>query len=193
MKTDREKYKTIVIDPPWPGPGEVPAFNGKEAVRLLIPYATMSGIQIAALPIGQKATKDAQLFIWATARGLGDAYLLMQTWGFRYRGLFVWMKNLGLGRHIRNQTEFLVWGAMRGAKQKEQREAAPRQVHEWPQRGHSEKPAEAYALIKKLTDGPRLDIFARTAHDGFEPWGNEVGERDAERFPAIERAPANGQ
>lgn len=185
MQTKHDRYKTIVIDPPWPGPGEIPAFENKQTIRYLIPYHTMSGIQIAAMPVAKIATPDAQLFVWGTARGLGDAYLLLQIWGFKYRGLFVWQKNLGLGRNIRNQTEYLVWGARRGAKTRPAGEGAPRQIHNWPQRAHSEKPGEAYELIRHLTDGPRLDIFARKAHPGFEPWGNESGDDDRrEVFPA---------
>jgi protein gp37 len=43
------KFKTIVIDPPWPGPGQARSMKGGEAQ--VIPYQTMTGIQIAALRI----------------------------------------------------------------------------------------------------------------------------------------------
>ena len=86
-------------------------------------------------------------------------------------------KPLGLGRNVRSEAEFLIWGARRGARAPEM--PSPRQVHEWkkPKR-HSEKPAAAYTFIKSLSDGPRLDIFARQSRPGFEAWGNQADRLD---------------
>ena len=168
------KYKTIVVDPPWDGPGACPTFKKGGAHINLIPYQTMSGLQIASLRIDDIAAKDAQLFLWATSRSLGDAYLLLQSWRFSFRGLLVWKKSLGLGRFVRNQTEYVVWGTRAGAKSLPPGKAI-RQLHEWPRtRRHSEKPAEAYSLFSDLGDAPRIDVFARRRHDGFDAWGNEV-------------------
>lgn len=172
------RYRTIVIDPPWPGPGEVPAFSSaivSGAVPItILPYTTMSGIQVAALRVPEIAAPDAQLFLWATTRSLGDAYLLCQTWGFRYRGTFVWKKQLGLGRHMRHDSEFVVWGGRRGAPLVEPKRC-PAQTQHWPKpRRHSEKPGEAYALFAELSPPPRIDIFARQAREGWDRWGNEA-------------------
>ena len=175
------KYNTIVIDPPWPGPGESTAFNGHTR---FIPYATMTGIQIAAMPIREITSPRAQLFIWAGSRGLGDAYLLAQSWGFRYRSLFIWHKPLGLGLHVRHQCEFLLWAARKGAPTKRIGTRCPLQIHHWPRRAHSEKPKEAYELIRSLSDAPRLDLFARQQHRGFTSWGNELATPDPERATA---------
>lgn len=171
-------YRTIAIDPPWPGPGEVPAFNGgpgKAPGRIsLIPYSTMTGLQIASLRIPDIATVDAQMFMWATSRGLGDAFPLLQSWGFRYRGLLIWQKPVGMGRHVRHDSEFVLWGARHGAPLVEPKNC-PRQSHPWPRpKGHSRKPAEAYELFTALGEGPRIDIFARQARPGWERWGNEA-------------------
>lgn len=171
----RRSYRTLVVDPPWPGPGSVPAFQAHKRLRVVLPYHTMTGIQVSALNVPGLAADGAQLFLWATCRGLGDAYLLLQTWGFPYRAMFVWKKPLGLGKHVRHEAEFLIWGARPGAPQVAQRDR-PRQVHEWPRRGHSEKPEEAYALIRTLSRGPRLDVFARQERSGFERWGAEAAE-----------------
>lgn len=175
MRTKRRTYHTIVIDPPWPGPGATPAFNDKPSIML--PYATMTGVQVAAMGVDRLASQTAQLFIWTTSRNVGDAYLLLQGWGFKYRGLLVWLKNgIGPGRHVRSQCEFCLWGGRRGAPMVEPSEA-PHQVQTWPRGAHSEKPAAAYELFRKLSPPPRLDIFARRKHRGFEPWGNETEQR----------------
>lgn len=168
------KFKTIVVDPPWDGPGGCPRFEPGKAPAI-IPYSCMSGIQIASLRVRELAAGGAQLFLWATSRNLGDAHLLVQDWGFDYRGMFVWLKpGLGLGRHVRNQCEFLLWGAMPGAPLIEPTRC-PRQVQTWPNpRRHSEKPPEAYRLIAELSGAPRIDVFARQQRPGYRAWGNEV-------------------
>lgn len=168
------KYKTIVIDPPWPGPGACPRFGTHGEGQSVLPYTTMTGIQVAALRIKELSHPESQLWIWATSRNYGDSFLLMELWGFSYRGLFVWKKPLGMGRHVRHQCEFLLWGGRPGARLVESRKC-PRQIQEWPRpKRHSEKPPEAYDMIRELSDGPRIDIFARQARPGFTPWGNEA-------------------
>jgi len=169
-----------VIDPPWPGPGETWTPKGPKYKNLVSiqPYSSLTGVQIATMRIPALAHTAGQLFLWAPTRQVGDAFLLLSTWGFKYRGLFVWLKPLGMGRHIRHQVEFLLWGGRPGAKLMVPKEV-PVQVHQWPKpRRHSEKPAEAYALIRRLTDPPRIDLFARQHRPGFHPWGNEVGKLD---------------
>ncbi|GAH13102.1 unnamed protein product, partial [marine sediment metagenome] len=44
---------------------------------------------------------------------------------------------------------------------------------------HSRKPDVFYKTLKQNTQAPRIDIFAREEHDGFDVWGNEV-ESDIE-------------
>jgi hypothetical protein len=43
-----------------------------------------------------------------------------------------------------------------------------------PRREHSRKPDELYDLVKRVTHGPRVDMFSREARDGFVQYGNEV-------------------
>ena len=165
-----KKYKTIVIDPPWPGPTEHRTCKG--GGKTLIPYQTMTGIQLASLRVGDIADDDAQLWLWATTRGIADAFSLMSLWGFGYAGMFIWKKQPNLGPWIRHDSEFLLRGVRRMAKIQL---PAPQQTHEWPRpKRHSEKPAEAYAMIAEKSPGPRIDIFARQSRPGFEAWGNEA-------------------
>src|SRR3989304_4391963 len=76
----------------------------------------MGGRAVAALPTPEIAARDANLFLWAIARSIADAFLLVQLWGFSYRGLLVWRKPLGLGLAMRHECEFLLWGARSGAR-----------------------------------------------------------------------------
>jgi N6-adenosine-specific RNA methylase IME4 len=166
-----QKYKTIVIDPPWPGPGEARSMKGRQ--QTLIPYSTMTGIQCASLKVVDIADEGCKLWLWATSRSLGDAFLLMQLWGFRYGGLFIWQKpQPGLGCHVRHDSEFLLLGHQPGCSLPL---PAPQQTHRWPKpKRHSEKPAEAYEMIAKQSESPRIDIFARQHRQGFDQWGNQA-------------------
>ena len=171
MKTQQEQYEAIVIDPPWPGPGEARSLKGGSQVNL-IPYSTMTGIQIAEMPIGEIATASAQLWIWATSRSISDAERLLQLWGFAYGGLFIWRKPPGLGLRVRHDSEFLLHGVRKNAHL---RLPAPPQTHRWPRpKRHSEKPSEAYEMIRRQSAEPRIDIFARQSRPGFEAWGNQA-------------------
>jgi N6-adenosine-specific RNA methylase IME4 len=52
-----------------------------------------------------------------------------------------------------------------------------RQVIFSPRREHSRKPDEVYDLIEKMyPEATKLELFARTARDGWDQWGNEVGK-----------------
>lgn len=175
-KLKRNHYRTIVIDPPWEGPGATPNFKGKDRGPSvsLIPYQTMKGVELARMRVGDIATPDGQLWIWTTSRSVGDAQSLAQLWGFNYRALFVWKKKgLGMGRHARSQCEFLLWAGRKGARLVKPKECPP-QVQEWPNpRAHSAKPAQAYTFMAGLSDAPRIDIFARQTRQGFDKWGNQ--------------------
>ena len=163
-------YQTIVIDPPWPGPGEHRSMKGGGVT--IIPYSTMTGIQLASMRIMDIAAESSQLWMWTTSRNFVDAGLLLQLWGFRYAGLFIWKKNPNLGPWIRHDSEFLMRGVMPGA---EIILPAPKQTHEWPRpKRHSEKPPEAYRMIEDYSPGPRIDIFARQPRPGFDAWGNQA-------------------
>jgi hypothetical protein len=39
---------------------------------------------------------------------------------------------------------------------------------------HSQKPDSFFEIVRKASPGPRLEMFARSTHKGFMPWGNEA-------------------
>lgn len=43
-------------------------------------------------------------------------------------------------------------------------------------REHSRKPDEFYDLIRRVTSGPRADVFSREPHAGFAQYGNEINK-----------------
>lgn len=159
------RYRTILADPPWDMQQQGSYGAGKH-------YPLMRLRQITELPVGQMATTDAHLWLWATNASLPHAFEVMRSWGFTFRSVLTWIKpRFGLGQYLRNQTEHLLL-ATRGK--------APIQFRaqgSWfyaPLQEHSHKPEEQYAIIERCSPGPYLELFARRPRPGWHVWGNEV-------------------
>lgn len=160
-----KRYRTILVDPPW----DVQQFGARGAVRH---YNLMTLDQIAALPVGALAAKDAHLWLWATNATLRHAYDIAEGWGFTVRSPLTWVKfRLGLGAYLRNSTEHLLL-CTRGTAPVQFR-SQPTWINA-PVQDHSHKPEEQYALIERISPGPYLELFARRRQPGWDVWGNEV-------------------
>lgn len=174
-------FSTILADPPWRFSNR----TGKVAPehRRLDRYSTMSLDAIKAMGVKNVAARNAHLYLWVPNALLLDGIAVMDAWGFRYVSNIVWAKRRkdggpdgrGVGFYFRNVTELLLFG-VRGSM----RTLAPgrSQVNmiETRKREHSRKPDEQYDLIEKCSPGPRLELFARHAREGWMAWGNESAD-----------------
>ena len=183
------KYKTVVIDPPWPlkhatKPIKMGERNPKHIqFKESLPYEYMSTEEILSFPIDDFATDDALLFLWvANGRTVDDepipalGFRCLQEWGFRYNSMIHWLRNqvTCLWSPLAITTEMCLFG---WRKQPLDLINSMKNVFEAPRGAHSEKPARFYQLLREWTPEPRIDIFARNAHEGFDGWGDEyVGE-----------------
>ena len=167
------KFSTIVIDPPWPmekierdvAPDQV-AFD----------YPTMSEDQLAAFPVAGMAADDCHLFCWTTHKFLPMSLRLLDVWGFRYVLTMVWHKPGGFQPFGLPQynCEFAIY-ARRGTPIFADTKAF-NVCFQAPRREHSRKPDEFYDVIRRVTTGPRIDVFSREARDGFDVYGNETNK-----------------
>ena len=165
MDTDSKKYKTILADPPWD-------INQRGNYGAIKHYDLMSLERIKAMPVADLCGDNAHLYLWCPNGLIPQALEVIKAWGFTYRSAIYWIKpRLGLGVYIRNASETCLF-ATRGK--------APVKFHaqpNWvfcPQLRHSEKPAEQFAIIERLSDGPYLELFARRRQPGWDSWGNEI-------------------
>jgi N6-adenosine-specific RNA methylase IME4 len=179
LETLDERFGTILIDPPWRFTNR----TGKMAPehKRLRRYATMSGDEIAALPIAALAKAKSHLYLWCPNALLYEALAIMQAWGFTYKTNIVWLKirkdggpdGRGVGFYFRNVTELLLFG-VKGHL----RTLAPgrRQVNliASQKREHSRKPSEIYQLIEACSPGPYLELFARQPMPGWTQRGDEI-------------------
>ena len=179
------EYRCIVVDPPW-DQGK----TGKRACRptqgTKLDYPTLSPEQIASLPVREWAAPESMLWLWATnsrSRSakcpiLEVAFQILHRWGFRFYTLLTWDKRTGpcpFGPY-RVITEHVLFGYRGKAnfpKKCWAKEATLFSSQGGRRNAHSTKPAELYEHIRALFDGPRLDVFARRAHPGFDGWGSE--------------------
>ena len=177
------RYRCVVVDPPW-DQGK----TGKRAVRpnqgIDLSYPTMTYDDIAALPIGDWAARDSFIWLWATgsrSRSSGkpilvQAFELLEHWGFRYYTILTWNKETGpcpFGPYqITN--EHCLFGYRGKCSFPKDSMGKMKTVFWAPTRRHSEKPAYHYDNIRRYFEAPRLDVFARRRHEGFDAWGNEV-------------------
>lgn len=169
-----KRYSTIVIDPPWQYEDKLPG-PGRGADKH---YGTMTIEEIMAIPLADVAEPNAHLYCWVTNSFIREGFAALDAWGFEYKQMITWTKinraggmRIGMGRYFRNVTEHALF-ATRGS-------LAPLGRYTpnlfFAQRcEHSAKPEEFYYMVRHVSPGPRLDVFARRALDGFDIWGNEA-------------------
>ena len=178
-------YKCIVADPPWAygkwgknsGKGCRGDFSGRKDVEIEMPYQTMSVDAISAMNIKRLAADNCDLYLWATQKYLPNAFDVLKAWGFKYCQILTWCKTprgTGQGGLYCPTTEFLIL-SRRGKMPKDK----TRLDSTWwnikrPHNQHSKKPEFFQDLIEQMSDGPRIELFARRNRPGWDVWGNEV-------------------
>jgi N6-adenosine-specific RNA methylase IME4 len=165
-------YHTIVVDPPWPTEKinrEVRPYQSG------FDYKTMSLEEIKAFPIVRDSARaECHLYLWTTQKYLKESFEVMEAWGFQAIFTMVWNKRggyqpFGLPQYT---TEFVLFGRIGGLGFLETKGFST--SFEGERRGHSVKPIEFYEIVKRVSPAPRLDVFAREKHDGFDSWGAEI-------------------
>jgi N6-adenosine-specific RNA methylase IME4 len=173
LNLSAKKYKTIVIDPPWDVKSNLTKKFGLNDNGL--PYKTLTDFQISNFPIDTFADSNCDLFLWTTHTKLPFAMQLLQNWGFKFHALITWDKLSGvcIEGFYRN-TELVLYG-YKGKKQIETGEGnyIPTLLKA-KTTGHSKKPDLFYAILRVRTKEPRIDIFARKRHIGFDAYGDQV-------------------
>jgi N6-adenosine-specific RNA methylase IME4 len=172
LVSDR-RYAVIYADPPW----HFEVYNEESGIERAAGnhYPTMQLSEICALPVGSLATDAAVLFLWTTAPHLRESFDVLAAWGFVYKTNIVWAKDkIGLGYFVRNQHELLIVAA-RGGMPSPLPANRPPSVISASRREHSRKPDEAYELIERMyPELPKIELFARSAREGWTAWGNQV-------------------
>jgi len=170
-----DKYQTITIDPPWPVKKIIRDDRPNQDV---FDYPTMSIQEITDFDVGQFADDNCHIYLWSTHKFLPEAFLILDSWGFRYQCLLTWVKNVGFTPFSwMYSTEHCLFGR-KGSL--DLLKKGVRLDFNAKVREHSRKPEEFYHIVRSVSPGPRIDIFSREAREGFDQYGNEQGKFELE-------------
>lgn len=174
------KYRTIVVDPPWPMEriNRMVAGSDKGGEKPF-DYRTITISQIKndrkRLPVRRLMNKTSCLvFLWTTQKHLPISYEILDAWGLNYLFTMVWDKGHGMkpfNLPLFN-CEFVVVGRLGKCDFVETKNF--KTLFIGGRRNHSQKPREFYTLLKRITPAPRIDMFSREKHKGFDQYGNET-------------------
>ena len=188
------KFATVVVDPPWDTGGFMDQNSTNHDLHSDHAYPALSIAQIQVMPVVQVCAADAWVFLWTTSKLLPKAFLVLDAWGIAYAFTMTWGKHFGPkpSKGPTYNAEYIVVGKRGKARFTETKGFDL--MNTWPHQrrddvhpngwGHavyanSGKPEGFYDLLRRVTPGPRLDIFGRRRIAGFESWGNEAPEGPA--------------
>lgn len=168
-------YRAIVADPPWTpllGATWRTRFTDKARPQKHYPTMTLSEIRALSIP----AEPQSHLYLWAIDPHLDWGYEVARAWGFDVWNMLTWCKpGLGTGRFQRN-TEYVLM-CRKGPRHGNPFGPTRGTWFNWPRGRHSEKPQEFFDLVERVSPGPYLEMFARTARPNWSAWGNEISAR----------------
>ena len=168
------EFRTVVADPPW-----LPALHRNTKGRREGPYRagpqryypTLSVEQIEA--IVPPTPRRAHLWLWALNQHVDWAYRVARAWGFEPQQMVTWNKpGFGTGTFQCNTESVLV--CRKGGPVDNAFRASGGTGFDWPRGRHSEKPADFFALVERVSPGPYLEMFARSLRPGWAAFGDEI-------------------
>lgn len=166
--TPDKVYPVLYADPPWRYD-----FSKSASRKIENQYPTMSIEDIALLPV--PAAANAVLFLWATAPKLQEALQVMAAWRFTYKSNAIWDKEIiGMGYWFRGQHELLLVGT-KGKFSPPQPSSRHSSIFHARRTRHSAKPEVVRQHIEIMFPLlPKVELFAREPHIGWDVWGNEI-------------------
>ena len=171
-KLPAKKYRVVVVDPPW----DIKFFMDRSTAlkqNAGTPYPTMSLDEIKAMKL--PLADDAFVFLWTIQQYLEASFDALKAWGVERMFTMAWIKPHGpqtKGRPLSNM-EFIQVGRVGKPAFRTTKQFAMAFDGAW-KKEHSKKPDEFYQTIRRVTAGPRLDMFSRRNIDGFDAWGKEA-------------------
>lgn len=181
-----KKYKIIYADPAWQYTDKrdnAGKNNPSGAGGATKHYPVMNINEICNLKVQNISDKDCMLFLWVTSPMMEKAFKVINAWGFKYTTIvFVWVKMKndfsdyrkdGIGNYTPSNTEYVLLARKgkywRNSTKVKQIILQPKPLI------HSQKPDEVRKRIVELMgDLPRIELFAREKHEGWDTWGNEI-------------------
>lgn len=167
-----------MIDPPWSLTGFSVDKSNHSKYGTSLPYDTMTDEEISNFPIDNYADNDGcDLFMWTVYSKLELAFEIIHKWKFKFHCPITWNKQAGVSMNGFDRRTELCLYSYRGKMniKKDKGPYIPTIINE-SRTHHSAKPRLFYSILLKSTQEPRIDIFSRKKHIGFDSWGNQAEE-----------------
>ena len=168
------KFRTVVIDPPWleRGGGKIKRGADKHYNLLTVPDIIRV---IHQCPHWNSIDDNAHLYLWSTNSFLPQGIKVIEALGFRYLTNICWVKDrIGLGQYFRGKHELCLFGVRgRGVPVRTDDRSIP-SIITAKKTIHSKKPDVFYKTVEKRSHGPYLDMFARQRRSNWTVWGNHI-------------------
>ena len=174
-------YDIVYTDPPWQqtkgGKRKARPLQGK-----LLDYPTMDMESIKEIHriVFEHVNEKHNVFMWTIDKYLHETEQMMNELGYNLHARFIWDKENGIAPAftVRYSHEYLLWFYKRGRilmPVNEMRGKYTTVLRE-PATKHSKKPECVYKMIEDMfPDATKIELFARNERDGWNCWGNEVG------------------
>lgn len=196
----REKYRTILLDPPWRQKAGRPLskytlqdgnqiWHSDETISRDLSFPSMSVGEIKEVPVKRLAETDAHLYMWVTNKYMPDFADIIKGWGFKYSTTHTWAKNMmggGLGGAYKINSEFLIYATRGSLKAKATFPGTWHNVKRDYKNGfpqHSKKPEYFRKMIESVSPGPYLELFARQQVAEWDCIGFDLGTDVKQLFP----------
>ena len=162
------EFNLVYADPPWDYD-----FAETQSRDLANHYPTMKIEQICEMQVPFAA--DSLLLLWATAPKLREAFMVIDAWGLTYKTHAIWDKQkIGMGYWFRGQHE-LLFVATKGNFSPPEPDHRHSSIFSYSRTKHSAKPVEFMEWIDSaFLEAKKLELFARTAKEGWSQWGNQI-------------------
>lgn len=190
------KFGCVVADPPWSFSDKLQM--GATARSADDNYNTLTLGDIVALPVADVADHDGcMLALWTPSCMLVDGLMVLNSWGFTFKGTYVWTKMrrdmqqpaIGMGHLFRQSHELALLGVigkpLRSIENRGQRSACLA-----INKGHSIKPEALQDSIDLMFPrAAKLELFARRQRPDWTCLGDELDGLDIrDTLPALAAA-----
>lgn len=183
-------YEIIYTDPPWQQrKGGLRKCRPNQARELDYPVLGIEEVFALHKPFFEQAAERHNVFMWTIDKYLIAAQQQMEKLGYKLHARLIWDKTNGVAPAftVRFTHEYLLWFYRPGRMLmpcKESRGKFPTVFREQATY-HSHKPAAAYEMLEDMfPDAGKIELFARNCRDGWDCWGDEVGDKNTQRNEA---------